>query len=241
MSTFYSDLGTTQNASTGVHSRITDSRLSDAKLKQLLATYTLTSGTDEAANDTIRLCRLIPGALYFPAMGFAIAESGSFTYFEFDLGVEYDDGTTADLDKFVDGMPLMDGARSDFLPSGGGWVFRNAELTTVGGAATEAFTLTGVAATDRVTATITDEGGNNDCYVIAAVPTANTVTFRFNEDPTSGSIIQTRVERTAVQTATMVTPAQALDLPGWLTLDIKAISGPIAGKKLVFALPFLGI
>jgi hypothetical protein len=57
---------------------------------------------------------------------------------------------------------------------------------TVGGAATEAFTITGVAATDAVLATVTDNSDNTNCYMLAAQPTTNTVTVRFNEDPGEG-------------------------------------------------------
>lgn len=240
MPTHYTDLALTQNTSNGVHERISDSRLSSGKLKLLHATYTTTTGDDEATDDTLRLCRLIPGALFLPSMAYVVAETGAFSYLEIDLGVEYDDGTTADLDKFVDGMPVLAGGKQEFCPPGGAWTVYNGELTLGGGAATEAETIAGVAATDRVLATITDEGGNTDCYLIAAVPTTDTITFRFNEDPTSGTILQTTVLRTAAQIATFLTPAEATNTPGWLTADLKVVTSPVASKKITFVLPFIG-
>lgn len=56
-------------------------------------------------------------------------------------------------------------------------------LTMGGGNASEAETVTGVAATDIVVATIVDNSTNDDCSLLEAKPTTNTLTFLFNEDP----------------------------------------------------------
>jgi len=61
-----------------------------------------------------------------------------------------------------------------------------AVATMSGGNASEAVTISGVAATDNVQATITDNGSNNDLQLLEAKPTTNTVTLLFNEDPTAG-------------------------------------------------------
>jgi hypothetical protein len=58
--------------------------------------------------------------------------------------------------------------------------------TMAGGAASEAVTITGVAATDKVVATITDNVTNDNVILLEAKPTTNTVTLLFNEDPTVG-------------------------------------------------------
>jgi len=50
-----------------------------------------------------------------------------------------------------------------------------------GGGTSDAATVTGVAATDIVHATI--KAATNACYLAKAVPTTNTVTFHFSADP----------------------------------------------------------
>ncbi|PTY03903.1 hypothetical protein DB346_02975 [Verrucomicrobia bacterium LW23] len=64
--------------------------------------------------------------------------------------------------------------------------YGNAALTTLGGNASEAFTVTGVAATDIILPFIQDNGSNNDLQLLEAKPTTNTITFLFNEDPGAG-------------------------------------------------------
>lgn len=56
-------------------------------------------------------------------------------------------------------------------------------LTMGGGAASEAETVTGVAATDIVIAQISDNSTNDDVSLLEVKPTTNTLTFLFNEDP----------------------------------------------------------
>lgn len=71
-----------------------------------------------------------------------------------------------------------------------------AQVTTVGGAAAEAFTVTGVAATDLVFAQIKDNGTSN-VTLLQAVPTTNTLTFTFSADPGNDTVLYYQVLRAA--------------------------------------------
>ncbi len=62
-----------------------------------------------------------------------------------------------------------------------------AQVTTVGGAAAEAFTVTGLAATDLVYCQIKDNGGSN-VTLLQAVPTTNTLTVTFSADPGADTV-----------------------------------------------------
>lgn len=71
------------------------------------------------------------------------------------------------------------------------------QVTTVGGAAAEAFTVTGaVAATDRAFVQVVDNGTNN-VTVLQAVVTANTLTVTFSADPGADAIINYQLIRAA--------------------------------------------
>lgn len=71
------------------------------------------------------------------------------------------------------------------------------QVTTVGGAAAEAFTVTGaVAATDRAFVQVVDNGTNN-VSVLQAVVTANTLTVTFSGDPGADTIINYQLIRAA--------------------------------------------
>jgi len=71
-----------------------------------------------------------------------------------------------------------------------------AEYTTVGGAAAEAITVTGVAATDLVFVQLKDNGTNN-VSVVTAAATLNTVTITFSADPGNDAILYYQVLRAA--------------------------------------------
>lgn len=71
------------------------------------------------------------------------------------------------------------------------------QVTTVGGAAAEAFTVTGaVAATDRAFVQVVDDGTAN-VTVLQAVVTANTLTVTFSADPGNDTIINYQIIRVA--------------------------------------------
>lgn len=71
------------------------------------------------------------------------------------------------------------------------------QVTTVGGAAAEAFTVTGaVAATDRAFVQVVDNGTNN-VTVLQAVVTANTLTVTFSADPGADCVINYQIIRAA--------------------------------------------
>jgi hypothetical protein len=71
------------------------------------------------------------------------------------------------------------------------------QVTTVGGAAAEAFTVTGaVAATDRAFVQMVDNGTNN-VTVLQAVVTANTLTVTFSADPGNDAVINYQLIRAA--------------------------------------------
>ncbi len=68
--------------------------------------------------------------------------------------------------------------------------------TTLGGAAAEAITISGVAATDIVIVTI-QTVGLSPVTVVKAVPTTNTVTVTFSADPSTDHIVSYVVLRAA--------------------------------------------
>lgn len=71
------------------------------------------------------------------------------------------------------------------------------QLTSVGGAAAEVFTVTGaVAATDRAFVQVVNDGPNN-VTVLQAVVTNNTLTVTFSADPGAGAIINYELIRAA--------------------------------------------
>ena len=53
----------------------------------------------------------------------------------------------------------------------------------------EAETVTGLAATDVVIATITDNSTNDNVILLEAKPSTNTLTLLFNEDPGAGVVV----------------------------------------------------
>jgi hypothetical protein len=68
--------------------------------------------------------------------------------------------------------------------------------TTAGGSATEAFTVTGVAATDIVVATLQTKGASPQTIVTTA-PTLNTITVVFSADPSTDHVVSYVVYRAA--------------------------------------------
>ncbi len=71
------------------------------------------------------------------------------------------------------------------------------QVTTVGGSATEAFTVTGaVAATDRAFVQIVNNGTNN-VTVLQAVVTTNTLTLTFSGDPAADTVFNYQLIRAA--------------------------------------------
>lgn len=73
--------------------------------------------------------------------------------------------------------------------------FRSVTHTTVGGAASEAVTITGLLTTDKVQATVVDNNTNEDVVLLESKVTANTVTLLFNENPTAGVKVNIEVTR----------------------------------------------
>lgn len=68
--------------------------------------------------------------------------------------------------------------------------------TTVGGAAAEAITVTGLAATDLVFVQMKDDGTGN-VTIVNAVPTTNTLTVTFSADPGNDAVIYYQALRAA--------------------------------------------
>lgn len=68
--------------------------------------------------------------------------------------------------------------------------------TTTGGAASEAFTITGAAATDLAFVQVVDNGTNN-VTVLQAVVTLNTLTITFSGDPSSNTVFNYQLLRAA--------------------------------------------
>lgn len=69
--------------------------------------------------------------------------------------------------------------------------------TTTGGSATEAFTVTGVAATDLVFVTMKTQGVTPET-ILSAAPTTNTITVVFSGDPSTDHVVAYQVLRLAV-------------------------------------------
>jgi hypothetical protein len=67
-------------------------------------------------------------------------------------------------------------------------MFLDDSFTTVGGAAAEAITITGVAATDKAIVSLLDNGTNN-VSIVSAVCTTNTLTVTFSGDPGNDTVI----------------------------------------------------
>jgi hypothetical protein len=70
------------------------------------------------------------------------------------------------------------------------------KYTTTGGSATEAQTLSGVAATDIVIATLQDAGVSPET-ILTAKPTLNTITYVFSGDPSTDHVVSYMVLRAA--------------------------------------------
>lgn len=110
--------------------------------------------------------------------------------------------TTAKLDAdAVDGDKLADAAVSlEHLDTGiaPSHVVKYAgQPTTGGGAAAEAITVTGAAATDLAFVTMVDDGTNNTT-IVNAVVTTNTLTVTFSADPGADAVINYQLLRAAV-------------------------------------------
>lgn len=70
------------------------------------------------------------------------------------------------------------------------------KYTTLGGSATEAQTVSGVAATDVVIATLNTKGGTPRT-ILTAAPTTNTITYVFSGDPSTDHVVSYMVLRAA--------------------------------------------
>lgn len=70
------------------------------------------------------------------------------------------------------------------------------KYTTLGGSATEAQTVTGVAATDIVVATLQDKGATPRT-ILTSKPTLNTITYIFSGDPSTDHVVSYVVLRAA--------------------------------------------
>lgn len=70
------------------------------------------------------------------------------------------------------------------------------KYTTLGGAATEAQTLTGVASTDIILATLQQKGATPRT-ILTSAPTLNTITYVFSGDPSTDHIVSYQVLRAA--------------------------------------------
>src|SRR5947207_14879888 len=84
-------------------SRVNTSRLAVINPDQVFfktVPYVFTSGTDEAASDTIALCYLPAGSIPVPQLSSASCDIDPGTAFTFDVG------TAADVDGWGDGVAL---------------------------------------------------------------------------------------------------------------------------------------
>lgn len=101
--------------------------------------------------------------------------------------------TTAKLDadavtnaKLADDAVSLENLDSGIAPSH--VVLYGGQPTTAGGAAAEAITVTGAAATDLAFVTMVDQGSNT-VSIVKAVVTTNTLTVTFSADPGNDAVI----------------------------------------------------
>lgn len=80
------------------------------------AVYTLTSGTDEAAADVIRLCKLPAGTILLSNLSKIFAQDPGTAFNIAKIGLEATDGTTVDNDddKYSGAIDLSAGGKFDF-------------------------------------------------------------------------------------------------------------------------------
>lgn len=75
------------------------------KMRMAVVTYTTTTGTDEAANDTILLCKLPVGSVPLPANSYVVNEDPTSGSLIIDVGLAQDtDGWSAGLDISAAGL-----------------------------------------------------------------------------------------------------------------------------------------
>lgn len=111
MATFYSDIATNQQSSSNFEDRPSgDLAASDLRIATCLVTL---AGT-EAADDLINLVRLPKGARVITQLCSCEAENPG-TALVIDIG---DDDTTADDDRYVDGLTLSAGGHFAFSAGG---------------------------------------------------------------------------------------------------------------------------
>ena len=67
--------------------------------------------------------------------------------------------------------------------------FSFGSVTTAGGAAAEAITISGIQTTDTAIVTLQDDGTNNVTILTAKITAADTLTVTFSGDPSSDAIV----------------------------------------------------
>lgn len=81
-------------------SRNATAGIAGGEIKYAIVPYTLTSGTDEAADDIIQLCKLPAGATPVPLLSFAYCDADPGTALTVDVG------TAANTDGWGDGIAM---------------------------------------------------------------------------------------------------------------------------------------
>lgn len=89
-----------QEATRANTSRLAESNVSDGPIEFAIIPYTLTSGTDEAADDLIDLCVLPKGAIPVPQLSSIICSADPGTAFTVDVG------NASNPDGWGDGVAL---------------------------------------------------------------------------------------------------------------------------------------
>jgi len=84
------------------------SNVSSGEVEFAVIPYVLTSGTDEAANDTINLCILPAGCIPIPQLSSITCDVDPGTAFTVDVG------TAANTDGWGDGVALTDKGKVEF-------------------------------------------------------------------------------------------------------------------------------
>jgi hypothetical protein len=152
------------------------------------------SMTDEFGNAMEVKCLVadIPSAVAGYAVGCELIAEDTGAHY-------YNTGTTASC-SFVVGGTVTNGSitlaklATGITPS---HIVKYAgQSTTVGGAASEAFTVTGIAATDLAFVQIVDNGTEN-VTALQAVCTTNTLTVTFSADPDTDTVFNYQILRAA--------------------------------------------
>lgn len=111
-----------------------------------------------------------------------------------DVDFRFKQGAQVQTDDIADGSVTLNKLAPGVIP--GSIIYLAGTTGAYGGGGTSnAFTITGIAATDAVSAVI--RASTNAVSIAKAVPTANTLTITFSADPGAGTTVDYIIARAA--------------------------------------------